>query len=162
MRRFQVREVPNLKELTFTAAKRLARESCIKTGQDLAEETGIVRSTLESMLSRPDYHPAPPNTPGICDALGNDIIIAWQVAQIGGHVVFPPCSKTNASLQHYIADITKKFSDVLEQDARAQMKASPDGKRYSPEERTKILRELNQLEEKIEAAKLMLAGKAEA
>ncbi len=158
MRQYRVQEIPNLKDLTFTAAKKIARELCPhKTDQELAEETGIKRSTLASMLSRPDYHPALPNVPGICEALGNDILIAWPVAQRGGYVVFPPSAHSKTSLQHYIADITKEFSDLLEQDARAKMKDSPGGESYTAQERAAILRELNSLEERIESAKLILA-----
>ncbi len=150
-------EIPNLLDTTFVQIKRLSREACTKTDAELAEETRIKRSTIAAALSNPKYHPSIPNVPSICQALGNNLILEWPVAQIGGYIVFPPASKTEARLQDYIAKITKEFSDVLEQDARATMKDSPGRRQYTAMERSALLRELNQLEEKIEAAKMLLS-----
>lgn len=159
MRHVKVPSALDLPNMTCTAAKIVARQSCPqKTDQELAEETSIPRSTLASMLSSPKYHPALPNVPIICEALGNDIIIEWQAAQRGGYVVFPPFSSTPVALQQYIADISRKFSDVLENDAKARLATSPGRERYTLAELNVILRELNQLGKKVAASSLMIEG----
>lgn len=160
MRRYRVSEIPNLQDITFTQTKRLARELCPeKTDGQIGEIVGMPKQTIQRLFSDPEYHPTMPNIPGLCRAIGNNLIIEWPVAQIGGYVVFPPSAKTKTAMQHYVAGITREFSDLLETEARAKMKGSPGGEKYTAEERLAILRDLNQLEEKIESAKLMLKGK---
>lgn len=158
MRRFKIQEIPNLKDITFTQAKRLSRDLCPHmTDEKLSELTGIKRSTIQRIFTDPKYHPAMPNIPSLCESLGNHIMIQWPAAQIGGYVVFPPQCKTKTSLQCYIADITREFSDLLEIDARAKLNKSPGGRDYTAAECAEIIREMDHLGEKLEAAKLMLS-----
>jgi hypothetical protein len=154
--------MPNLKDLTCTQAKRLSRDLCPdKTDAQIGEILGIPKGTIQRFFTDPLYHPTLETIPDLCVAIGNDILIQWPAAQRGAHVIFPPSpDKINTSLQHYVADITKEFADVLEQDARSMSKDSPGGEKRTPEECKAILRELNQLSVKIEAAKLLLSKKA--
>ena len=157
MRRYKVPEMPNLKDLTCTQAKRLARDLCPdKTDAQIGEIMGIPKGTIQRFFSDPLYHPTLETIPDLCVAIGNDILIEWPAAQRGAYVVFPPSSANPASLQHYVAEITREFSQLLEKDALARMKNSPGGVEYSTCERAAVLRELSDLGRKVEAARILL------
>ena len=122
MRKKQI-YVPNLKDIPFSGALDIAYASTPLTHSEIAERSGKGLETIRRYFKDPTYNPPVPFVPELCEIIGNNILIEWQVAQRCGHVFFSnqTPSDPGKDIRILIAELTKEFSDVLIEDTKAQL-----------------------------------------
>lgn len=111
--------VPNLDDISFNQALELAKALSGRSYEELSWETQIPKSTLQRMFTDNDYHPGAPNIPKICDALGNNLLIEWFVAQVDGHLIVNEVDLTTVSVGVLVSQSTKEQSDILSKYSQA-------------------------------------------
>jgi hypothetical protein len=140
MRKKQIVAVPNLKDIPFSKALEIAYASTPMTHAEISEQSGKGLETIRRYFTDPTYNPPAPFIPRLCEIIDNNTLIEWQVAQRDGHVFFGECITNDKDIHLKVAELTKEFSDVLMEDARAMI----DGE-YHDEELSKLYGEIDRL-----------------
>jgi len=132
--------IPALTDIPFAKALKLAYSSQPLTYEEIAERLGKGTETIRRYFTDPTYNPPTHLVPKLCKIVGNNILLEWQAAQVGGHVVFIEGIDNPSSMECKIATLTKEFADVLEEYGKAKADGNLDS-----EELGRIEKELNDL-----------------
>ena len=73
----------NLRQVTFKQALSHAKMLSGKTNAEICEESGLSPANVAKYFKEHEaYYPNPCNIPALCCALGNTVLVDWQVAQV--------------------------------------------------------------------------------
>lgn len=134
-----------LKEIEAYDAFRLALEVSGKTEKEVAEEMGYEFSNCHRIFSFENYYTSYEKLPKMCEVLGNNIIVLWQIAQADKRLDKPCHEPVDCpTLLKDAADLFKETSDVGKEAAEA----IKDDKLEAHELR-KVIRELGEVQEKV-------------
>lgn len=129
-------QFPNLRGMSVAAAMRLAIAYSGKPDVEIAAVMGWSASVASRVFSNGDYWPSLPSLPLFCEAVNNDIIPRWIMANMG--VLAERAAPMDAlSLLAGMGSLFREMADV----AAAGQAALADGQ-VSPDEARRILRQL--------------------
>lgn len=73
----------NLRQVTFKQALAHAKMLSGKTNAEICEVSGLSPANVAKYFKEHEaYYPNPCNIPTLCAALGNTVLVDWQVAQV--------------------------------------------------------------------------------
>lgn len=152
--------IPNLADISFAQTLDLAYQTCKfstgKTYEDIAEEMQKGVETIRRYFTDTTYNPPTHLLPRLCKVIGNTILIDWLCIHAGGTFILHDEIPCNESLETQVAELTKEFSEVLNEDGKARL----DGD-YNLPELSKIEKEINHLLKKAEQVKKYISIKKE-
>lgn len=144
--------IPNLKALSFTDVKRMARTLCTKSNAQLENETGIPKETIQRFMDDPAYHPSAINIPLMCKALGNALMEEWIALQCGGHFIKVQTDSVDDSIiETELSDVMREMSHMM----KAHAAGIKDGV-YKVDELRATQKELLHIIKEAEEASLMI------
>lgn len=112
----------DLKTMTAKQALYLAKLQSGKTCEEIAEATGFPYQCIRQYFKENEtsYFPGLHRIPGLCKALGNDIIIKWILAQLNEETQEPGTTFSNIpELLKEVNNLTSEMGDVASQVSEA-------------------------------------------
>ncbi len=129
-------QLPNLRGMSVAAVMRLAIAYSGKPDAEIAAVMGWSASVASRVFSNGDYWPSLPSLPLFCEAVGNDIVPRWIMANMD--ILTERIAPMDAvSLLASMGNLFREMADVAAEGQAALI----DGK-VNPDEARRILRQL--------------------